>query len=95
MRPQSPNRWPWPPLITGGAVLVALLMSYYPTLTAEDVKRILLESATRRPQQTVVKPGSTPMRAETVPFGSLSATGGVVNVYEALRMAAERTTPRP
>ena len=27
MRPQAPNRWPWPPLITGGAVLVALLMA--------------------------------------------------------------------
>jgi subtilisin family serine protease len=80
------------PVVTGVA---ALLMSYYPTLTAADVKRILVESATRRPQQTVVKPGSSPMRAETVRFGELSATGGVVNVYEALRMAADRTTPRP
>ena len=25
MSPQAPNRWPWPPLITGGAVLVALI----------------------------------------------------------------------
>ena len=25
MTPQAPNRWPWPPLITGGAVLVALI----------------------------------------------------------------------
>jgi len=25
MSPQAPNRWPWPPLIMGGAVLVAFI----------------------------------------------------------------------
>ena len=80
------------PVVTGVA---ALLMSYYPTLTAADVKRILLESATRRPDLQVVKPGARGPAAPKVAFGTLSETGGVVNVYEALRLAAELATPKP
>jgi len=70
------------PVVTGVA---ALIMAYYPDLTAPDVKRILLESATRHVNRTVLRPGSEP--AATVPFGTLSATGGVVNAFEALRLA--------
>jgi hypothetical protein len=51
------------------------------------VKRIILESATRYASQQVVKPGSD--TGEEVPFGSLSATGGIVNAYEAVRMAEQ------
>ena len=70
------------PVVSGVA---ALLMAYYPTLTAADVKRILLETATRRPGLSVIPPGG----GQPVPFATLSATGGVVNAYEAVR-AAER-----
>ncbi|HUF26343.1 MAG TPA: S8 family peptidase [Gemmatimonadaceae bacterium] len=69
------------PVVSGVA---ALLMAYYPDLTAVDVRRIILESATRRPDQMVVRPGSD---GERVRFGDLSATGGIVNAYEAVRMA--------
>ncbi|HET7563566.1 MAG TPA: S8 family peptidase [Gemmatimonadaceae bacterium] len=72
------------PVVSG---LAALLMSYYPSLTAPQVKRIILESATRYASQQVVKPGSD--TGEEVPFGSLSATGGIVNAYEAVRMAEQ------
>ena len=44
-------------------------------------------SAARRPDQRVVRPGST--TGETGPFGSLSATGGIVNAEAALRMAEQ------
>ena len=71
------------PVVSG---LAALLMSYYPTLTAADVKRIILESATRYTTQSVVKPGG----GGRVPFGSLSATGGVVNAYEAVKRAGTK-----
>jgi len=71
------------PVVAGVA---ALVMSYYPTLTAAQVKAILLNSATRHPDQLVARPGSDGVR---VPFGQLSATGGIVNAYNALRMAAE------
>jgi subtilisin family serine protease len=78
------------PVVTG---LAAMLMSYYPSLTASDVRRIILESATRWGDQRVVRPGSD--RGERVPFALLSATGGVVNAVGAVRMAEEMTRARP
>ncbi|HEX7050148.1 MAG TPA: S8 family serine peptidase [Longimicrobiales bacterium] len=69
------------PVVTG---LAALLMAYYPDLDAADVKRIILESATRYAEQPVVRPGED---GGQVPFGRLSATGGIVNAYAAIRMA--------
>jgi subtilisin family serine protease len=68
------------PVVSGVA---ALLMAYFPELTGADVKRILLASAVRRPQQTVTQPGGQ----TRVAFGSLSATGGIVNAYAAVKMA--------
>ncbi|MDQ3556342.1 MAG: S8 family peptidase, partial [Gemmatimonadota bacterium] len=78
------------PVVSG---LAALLMAYYPDLSATDVKRIILESASRRAEQRVVRPGST--TGETVPFGSLSGTGGVVNAEAALRIADQMSAARP
>ena len=72
------------PVVAG---LAALLMSYYPSLNATDVKRIILESATKMPEVMVGRPGQSGGR---VRFGDLSVTGGIVNAYEAIRMA-ERT----
>ncbi|HEX6940962.1 MAG TPA: S8 family peptidase [Longimicrobiales bacterium] len=71
------------PVVSG---LAALIMAYYPELDAADVKRILLESATSYADQPVVRPGT---EGERVAFGQLSATGGVVNAYAALRMAEQ------
>lgn len=70
------------PVVTGVA---ALLMDYFPSLTAADIKRILIDSARRYPRQQVLRPGDG---AAEVPFGTLSATGGIVNAYEAVKMAA-------
>ncbi len=72
------------PMVSG---LAALIMAYYPSFTAADVKRIILASASRHGAQLVVRPGSGE-QGERVPFGTLSATGGIVNAYAALRMAA-------
>jgi subtilisin family serine protease len=72
------------PVVTGVA---ALLMAYFPDLDAEDVKRILLESSVKYGDREVPLPGA---QEGTVPFGQLSVTGGVVNAYEAVRMALER-----
>jgi len=77
------------PVVSG---LAALLMAYYPQLTAADVKRIILESATRKGTQRVVRPGS---EGDLVPFSSLSATGGIVNAYNAVRMAEQMSATRP
>jgi subtilisin family serine protease len=77
------------PVVTG---LAALLMAYYPSLTAADVKRILLASATRHADQSVIRPGSP--TGEHVPFGTLSATGGIVNAYAAVKMAEEMSAAK-
>lgn len=79
------------PVVTG---LAALIMSYYPNLSATDVKDIILQSATRYAGQMVAKPGSE-KGAPLVPFGSLSVTGGIVNAYAALELAAERSAAKP
>lgn len=74
------------PAVTGVA---ALLKSYFPTLTAGDIKEIILKSAIRFPQLKVSRPGSNVL----IPFADLSQTGGVVNAYEAVKLAIERTKP--
>jgi subtilisin family serine protease len=71
------------PVVSGVA---ALLMGYFPELTAGEVKRIIMESATPYGDQMVARPGAP---GEEVRFGDLSVTGGVVNAYEAVRMAEE------
>jgi subtilisin family serine protease len=73
------------PVVTG---LAAFLLSYYPDLTAADLKRIILESATRYTNQQVVRPGAA--NGEKVAFGSLSRTGGIVNAYAAVKMLQQR-----
>jgi subtilisin family serine protease len=69
------------PVVAG---LAALIMAYYPDLTAADVKRIIMQSSTRYTDQLVVQPGG---KGDKVPFGTLSVTGGIVNAYNAIRMA--------
>ena len=70
------------PVVSGVA---ALLMAYHPDLTPAQVRDILMQSATRYADQLVRRPGEA---GGTVRFGELSASGGVVNAYEALRRAA-------
>ena len=62
--------------------VAAVLKSYFPKLTYTDIKRIIRESAT--PYQTPVR---RPESTDTVPFASLSKTGGIVNLYDAVKMA--------
>jgi subtilisin family serine protease len=71
------------PVVSG---LAALLMDYYPNLTAADIKKIITTSVSRHADQMVLQPGSDTQR---VPFGSLSVSGGIVNAYNALKMAEE------
>jgi subtilisin family serine protease len=73
------------PVVSGVA---ALLMAYYPRLSAAEVKQILLESATPLREQVVARPGG----AGQVRFGELSRTGGVVNAFEAVKLAERRAS---
>jgi len=78
------------PVVSG---LAALIMSYYPNLTAPDVKRIILQSASKYPNLMVLRPGTE--TGEKVDFSTLSATGGVVNAYAALKLAEEQSKIHP
>ncbi len=69
------------PVVSGVA---ALLMSYFPELSAEDVKEIILKSSIKYTDKEINKPGRG---KNTIKFGELSATGGIVNAYEAVKMA--------
>ena len=71
------------PVVTG---LAAVLMAYHPTLTAADIRRIILASATPLGNVMVARPGD----GQRVPFSTLSVTGGVVNAHAALRMAQQQ-----
>lgn len=77
------------PVVTG---LAAMLMAYYPELTAADVKRIILASAKQYRDQRVFRPGGDPSDSTT--FGTLSTTGGVVNAYAAVQMAEREARGR-
>ncbi len=69
--------------ITAG--IAALVLEYYPTLSAKQLKEAILESAKPLQGMMVVKPGSK----DKVDFTTLSKTGGVVNALEALKIASK------
>ncbi|WP_298781142.1 S8 family peptidase [uncultured Polaribacter sp.] len=71
------------------AGVAALIRSYYPKLSATQVKYIIMNSGTFI-NFKVLKPGSksrTNPAGEMVPFSELSVTGRVVNAYNAIKMA--------
>jgi subtilisin family serine protease len=65
--------------------VAALIFSYYPNLTAEEVKNIIMESGLTI-DLMVTKP-SNDEEKEKVPFNTLSKSGKIVNAYNALIMA--------
>lgn len=70
------------PVVAGVA---AVLKSYYPELTAKQLKKILLSSSKKEFKESkVIKPGT---KDELIEFEELTKTGGVVNLYEAVKMA--------
>ncbi|PWT70831.1 MAG: peptidase S8 [Bacteroidetes bacterium] len=69
------------PVVTGVA---AFIMEYYPNLTAEQVKYCIEKSAVR-PDAKIKKPGS---ENETVNLSDISKSGGIINAYGAIKLAA-------
>jgi cell wall-associated protease len=68
------------PVVAG---IAALLRSYYPQLTAEQIK-LCIESSAIKIEEKVKKPGTE----EEENFTSLCKSGGIVNAYEAVKIAA-------
>jgi subtilisin family serine protease len=74
------------PVVAG---LAALIRSYYPKLKAEEVRDIIMKSVTKVDQKVKVK--DTFDETVKVKLSEISVSGGVVNAYTALQMAAERS----
>jgi cell wall-associated protease len=70
--------------ITAG--IAALILQYYPDLSAKQLKQVILQSATPLTGTKVIKPGS---EDEKVDFTTLSKTGGIVNAAKALELASK------
>ncbi|MFZ1783848.1 MAG: S8 family peptidase [Ferruginibacter sp.] len=68
------------PLVAG---IAALTLEYYPTLSAKQLKYVI-ETSAQKPGEKVTKPGTD----EKVPLSDLSRTGGIVNAYEAVKLAS-------
>ena len=74
------------PVVAGVA---AVLKSYFPQFTAAQLKQVMLQSAV--PYHTkVLRPGTK----KPVDFATLSRTGGIVNLYEAVKLAQQMTAVR-
>ena len=64
------------------AGVAALIRSYYPKLTASQVKHILMDSGTPISENVIVDE-----KKNSVPFSSTCVSGKIVNAYNALLMA--------
>lgn len=67
------------------AGVAALVMSYFPELTATQVREVLVASTRKFDGLKVIEPGGK----RQVEFSALSLSGGLINAYEAVKMAQE------
>ena len=72
--------------VTSG--VAALLMSYFPNLTATQVRQIIIRSTIKYKGLKVDRPGEEEEGQDSmVAFDELSKTGGLINAFEAVKMA--------
>lgn len=65
--------------------VAAVLKSYYPNLTPQQIKKILIKSSIKTfKSEKVIKPGT---KDELIKFSKLGKNGGFINLYEAIKMA--------
>jgi subtilisin family serine protease len=70
------------------AGVAAMIRSYFPNLSAKEVKTILMNSGTSIPENVVVGGNPDDKRA----FDSLSKSGKIVNAYNAFKLAEKMST---
>lgn len=75
------------PVVIG---IAALVWSYYPELKASELKNIILRSVVPYKKQTVYCPNIETPEKKKIKFGKLSVTGGIVNAYEAFKLAESK-----
>jgi subtilisin family serine protease len=69
------------PVVAGVA---SMLMAYFPELNSTDVKEIIAQSSRKFENLKVNKPGTS----TEVEFKELSKSGGLINAYEAVKLAS-------
>ncbi len=69
------------PVVSG---LAALIRSYYPQFTAREVKEIIMKSVVKPDHRVSVREAGSRKR---VKLADISVSGGVVNAYQALKLA--------
>ncbi len=80
--------------VTAG--VAALLRSYFPDLSAKEVKEVILESGESRAGEMVKLPNADPtLEDQLVPFETLSSTGKTLNAYGAIKLAEKKTGKKP
>ncbi len=70
------------PVVSG---LAALIREYYPKLTALQVKEIIMQSVVKPAANVTVRDGG---QARLIPFSEVCVSGGIVNTFNALKLAA-------
>ncbi|MDZ4810720.1 MAG: S8 family peptidase [Bacteroidota bacterium] len=68
------------PVVAG---LAAFLLEYYPNLSAAQVKMVIEKSSTKLTEKV-----KNPETDELVPLSDISKSGGLVNAYEAIKLAS-------
>lgn len=75
------------PVVAG---IAALILEHYPNLTPQQVK-YAIENSTSKPKDKVKKPGTD----EMVELSEISKSGGIVNAYDALKLAGSLSLKQP
>ena len=78
------------PVVAG---LGALILEYFPDLSAEQLKYVIEKSATPVKEKVILPgtqktPGGSDENAEMVNLSDISKSGGEVNAYEAMKLAS-------
>ena len=76
------------PVVSG---LAAILRSYYPQLSAEEVKDVILKSVTKVDQKVKVKQDGS---SKKVYLDEISVSGGIVNAYNAVVEANKKVSSK-
>lgn len=70
------------------AGVAAMIRSYYPTLTAKQVKQVLMDSSVKPNIEVTLVDGKSDKLIKK-PFAEFSVSGGIINAYNALILASK------